>query len=332
MPRASRQPRSGVASLGAVGFGANLGELVQNALDKGSLDSLLKDLPTNTSPEEQAKLVSMQAYLNLFGEPDRLGIRPVDLEKKEIEFPDVQGKSHYLPPGFYLVTGSTGAGKSINMAALAAHIFLNSKVDMPARYVYMYEARGPDLSAGELGPANWIRLFSAILGITKDDTIFGSGPNTNASVLADRLKLNAFVGKLGDGEPRLLVLDSLSLPMRAHSRNADGRKGESTMSGGLQPSDVDFTVAMEAMAVAKNLVILGIVNNDLVPFVDKLEGVTEGLVSVEGPGMIRYRQRSDRKLTFCELPKRAVDLGAEFLHYPPKSIEDIFDLTGYVAG
>jgi len=332
MPRAPKKQRSGVASLGAVGFGANLGELVQNALDKGSLDNLLKNLPAKVNDEDKARLISMQAYLELFEAPDKLGIRPIDLEKKEIEFPDAKGDKHYLPPGFYLVTGSTGAGKSINMAALAAHIFLNSKVDMPARYVYMYEARGPDLSAGDLGPANWIRLFSAILGITKDDTKFGAGSETNASVLATRLKLNAFVGKLGDGEPRLLVLDSLSLPMRAHSRNADGRKGESTMSGGLQPSDVDFTVAMEAMAVAKNLVILGIVNNDLVPFVDKLEGVTEGLVSVEGPGMLRYRQRSDRKLTYCELPKRAVDLGAEFLHYPERQVADIFDLTGYVAG
>jgi len=308
----------------------------------------------------------------IFNSPNVIGRGPRDLAPASMVFSSYDDPAHELPPGFYLVTGGSGSGKSITMASLAAAVFAQQKVGeydvatkadkVLVRYSYMYEARGPDLSKPELGPSYFISNVRNSLDIkaTGSADIEIDGETLPAaswwarrcgltsffqSAVAARAqyttKLEAFETEADRAKKdvaaeavptaKLWIIDSVSLPLRQYAPTAEGRRGEATMSGGLQPSDVDFVVQMEAIAVAANLVICGIVNTDLVPFVDQLEGVTEGLIQVTGPGMFSYRQRNSRKWQSVTLDAKYVAMGAEFLHYPPDHVDDVFKLTGYIA-
>lgn len=167
---------------------------------------------------------------------------------------------------------------------------------------------------------------------------------------ADAAKL--FLGNVHsqlNSDPSLLVIDSLSIPMRqygstietiikgeAGDKSGEGRyvevrtrRGEATMTGGFQPSDIQFCVEMERIALNTNTVILGIVNFDLVPFTDKLEGVTEGFVSIERPGLITYRQRKSRRPSRYVIPKKYIDIAAVYLNYDDPKNFNASSWTGF---
>jgi len=345
----SRPPRNARQLGGILGGASEFGSVaavLQKAVDEGTVSSVDFAKYKNLSAEQIALAQRAQMFARTFNDLDSIGNRPADLSAKEVVFRDAENQEHALPAGFYLVTGSTGAGKSINMAALLSWIYVTQALDgsgLPAirklvQYSYLYEARGPQFSEEELAPDKFLANVREAFGIEATTRPMKEGVGVYAAdAFKSRLRLDAFASAVANDKAttRVWVVDSISLPLRAHSRGTDkataGRKGEATMAGGLQPSDVDFVVAMEAIALDLNIAILGIINTDLVPFSDKLEGVTEGLISVEGPGVFRYRQRSDRKTTFARLPRRALDMGAEFLHYPPEQVSDIFDLVGYIA-
>jgi len=125
--------------------------------------------------------------------------------------------------------------------------------------------------------------------------------------------------------PAVLVIDSVSLPLRQFAANkvwnnqskswTKSRSGEATMSGGMQPSDISFCVDFEALAIRHNIVIFGIVNDDLVPFADQLEGMTEGIVSIVAPGVVATRNRNTRQLIQFGLAMSDFDSGKAFLGY-----------------
>jgi len=199
-------------------------------------------------------------------------------------------------------------------------------------------------------------LDTALLTIGKslsDDEKIGLLTGSMATLLAETeegqnaarefLKAVNNAERVEKGTPALLVIDSLSIPMRTYGASVDtrmkgtpggdnkttkwveekSRRGEPTMPGGLQPSDISFCEQMEAIALASNTVIIGIVNFDLVPFVDKLEAVVEGFVSIEAPGILSYRQRKNRLVMSYTVPPADLNAASAYLHYGTRK----FDIT-----
>lgn len=202
-------------------------------------------------------------------------------------------------------------------------------------YLYMYEARawqsffsmpsgGAAQGSGDWsGPMRFVNRLQYALEVLPDSDACYS--NLQSQITPDKAWMSArllpwYRTLRQTGAPQVLVLDSVTLPMRAYCSDviyANGsptRSGEPTMPQGLQPSDIAFCVRMQQVAVRSHLAIIGIVNSDLVPFADKLEAVCEGAVEVDGPGVMRIRSRRDRSFQRVDLTKYR-ELAAAFLNY-----------------
>lgn len=247
-------------------------------------------------------------------------------------FQDSRGGVHALPSGLFLVTGGTGVGKSITCAALAAAVagineptYVTDKGSVTvgkslAAYMYVFEARGPELA---LSPGKLLPALEALAPVVVAGKPFDENTTDGKyKALAKETGTEAFFSSLRDGNNkygrRLLIIDSVSLALRQYASpdsGEKGRAGEPTMPGGLQPSDVDFCVRLNSLAARCGFTVLGLVNNDLVPFASKLEGIIEGEVNILGPGYFSFRQRSTRVRTVVNLPPAAMAKGRDFMRY-----------------
>jgi len=246
-----------------------------------------------------------------------------------------------LPCGFYLCVGGTGGGKSTTAASLAAAAL---RKGYSTALMYVYEARGPELPDAAGFYDNVHTLVTGEDLRTKDDQAAAASisvamqglvpaqlaANTGTASFFDEVKkaykASAVRRVSGQKAPaleeraRMLVVDSISLPLRAYGpwdqeNEGHSRKGEATMPLGMQPSDIAFVTKMEALAVAARLVIIGTVNEDLVPFSDKLEAMSEGIIQSQGPGYFYVRTRSERTMRQVALCNEDIDVGAAFLDY-----------------
>lgn len=224
--------------------------------------------------------------------------------------------------GLYIASAATGAGKSITSAALC-HYFLTNGV--PAGFLYVNEARAvrgfithdpsPD-AQGEFEQAPLSDFLARFTGI-------GLDPAFEAQFDRDwsQYMLENWDTAVQAGRTTLLVIDSMTLAMRAHVATGKierqkGRAGEPTMEQGLQPSDIAFCQELQTWAMAHNVIIIGLVNDELVPFSAKLEGVTEGMLRVTKPGSFTMRNRQTRLLNKIDLPQASFDYARSvFLRY-----------------
>lgn len=197
--------------------------------------------------------------------------------------------------GLYIATGATASGKSVTAAAFARSC---ARAGVNSGYLYAFEAR---------------QTLGAFQRRVEGDVVVSVSPGEFAYLIP---KLTAAEWKVYDldrwynglGNPSILVIDSMTLPMRAYAADVvKGRAGEPTMSQGMQPSDIAFCERMQAWAVERKLVIIGVVNYDLVPFADKLEGIVEGIFKVRRPGVFDIRNRVTRQSTEVTLPQEDLD-------------------------
>jgi len=228
-------------------------------------------------------------------------------------------EEHYFTAGLYIAYGVTGSGKSVTTASVAA---LASRAGYNGAFLYMYEARQPsgfltetastDGSLVPRPPDEWLDAFlKEWPQHCKDANPYGMKPfwdtlpeldPTLGRVVADIPGTDYKPGpgrKLG-----LIVLDSITIPLRMYKADKkEGRRGEPTMQGGLQPSDVAFVVSLNQFALKNGVVIIGVVNLDLVPFAPKLEAMCEGLIEVSKPGTIKMRNRFYRNFKEIAIPE-----------------------------
>lgn len=233
-----------------------------------------------------------------------LGFRPEPVPFAKFSISESQ--EAIMPAGFYLLSGGTGGGKSITAAAIA---LAASTHGVPTRYVYCYEARTP-AGAVVTDGASYASMENPFFSEQTKSADSDLRMTKFTDYLPDAL---GFMSDTGVG---VVVIDSIALPLRAY-RSRD-RQNMATMKEGLQPMDIAFVVAMEQFAVSRNLAIIGVVNDDLVPFANKLEGMAEGVIIVHSPGRFSMRTRYDRMVHEYKLDDNAVEAGAMYLHYPVK--------------
>jgi len=239
---------------------------------------------------------------------DSIGIRPVDAPYFKLNVNRYPERSVLVPAGFYLLQGGTGGGKSITAVALTLCAKMSGA---PVRYFYCYEARTPfetvQFENGQIQPQGPY-VFGQAEGTAQNDLNMSAFPK-----IAENL-----VSAVGATDDRvgLVVFDSIALPMRAYRSRE--RVNQATMKEGMQPMDIAFCVEMERMALEHNVAIFGVINDDLVPFAAKLEGMTEGIVTVHSAGNFSIRSRLDRVSHQIQIESDAVDAAAAFLHYPER--------------
>jgi len=225
----------------------------------------------------------------------KIGFRPVEPTSVRVNIS--KSISFELPAGFYLLTGSTGGGKSITAAAIA---LTAAESGCAVRYFYCNEARTPAKQGGfGVNPfaSDKVNLGSDFIATARNYLV--------PSKIAD------------NATTAIAIIDSIALPLRSY--NSAQRRNAATMKEGLQPMDIEFVVEMEQVGVDNNVAIIGIVNDDLVPFASKLEGMAEGMINVTAAGRFSLRHRSAREFVPYTLEPDAVAAAAIFLHYPDKS-------------
>jgi len=258
-------------------------------------DPATSHVPGSDDPEAQtARGGVYNAYIN------GLGIGPVKVAHTLVSFS--QSEPVPIPAGFYLLSGGTGGGKSITAAGL---LITASYQGVPVRYVYCYEARTAKLGSDSTVNPYYMGDKAAVEQDLAMMQFISELPNA----------LSPIISKVTASKVGIVVIDSIALPMRAY-RSRD-RQNMATMKEGLQPMDIAFVVAMEEFAVTHHLAIFGVINDDLVPFASKLEGMSEGIATIHSPGVFSVRSRFDRRVRECVIDDSALDAAGEFLHYPP---------------
>lgn len=167
-------------------------------------------------------------------------------------FPPLIPLSDQFQPavGVYILAASTGAGKTVSSTALT--IWANS-VGVPSSYMCTFEPRSPIYSIGTS------KLFVDPLSYCNDITRTLLTTNKNTK--------------------RIIVLDSITMPMKAYASNRAFRT-QSTFVGGSQPSDYGFLDALSAIAQEWNTCFICCVNSIRIPYATNLEGSVEGLIKV----------------------------------------------------
>lgn len=158
-----------------------------------------------------------------------------------------------LPYGLYLMAAPPGTGKSIAGMALSLYINEASARDSAvgrARYVSVSEPRSPETSISN-------NLNTFISYIQLPDTAFST-------------------------TVKICVVDSIGYAMRAYSGDDSvgiRRGATGSMEQGMDVADQHFCRVLQNWA-RNNGVMIGIVGEKEVPFVDSLEGLVEGLIRI----------------------------------------------------
>lgn len=194
--------------------------------------------------------------------------------------------------GFYVGSGATGSGKSVTSVALLHHLL---KQGVPVGYLYLHEARA---IAGPLTEAAGKDAYdNDVVNVQPVSAFLRTLINAKLEDYSvwTPYGLASWAQAAASGKFTVLVIDSVTLSMRSYASNElEGRSGEPTMEGGLQPSDIEFCIKLQEYAADRAIMLIGLVNDDLVPFADKLEGVTEGAFYVERAGQFSIRNREQR--------------------------------------
>jgi energy-coupling factor transporter ATP-binding protein EcfA2 len=200
--------------------------------------------------------------------------------------------AHILParPGFYLVIGATGVGKSTAMLALAISLAQVEHGSAPVHYASVDEVDSKKISgtlsdppAGKIDADANVAMFNAY----KDH-----------------------YSKVMEGK-RAAIVDSLTgtFAVAANLVRAPAMKG------GMTPGYLAACLSLNALAKEKKCALFGVLNTSAFNLdTDALEATTDGLITVTGRGEFSMRGRLDRSNLFrYTLPQAAVSTAISML-------------------
>jgi hypothetical protein len=201
---------------------------------------------------------------------------------------------HYKPildfivPGFYIVHGPGGRGKSVTMRALELAALAHS---VPAAYSPIQEPRGHFLMATPEVNAQQEDLVATAGNLAAGSTAYTKFLTAGLNVM----KATADRGKTTP----LWILDSVTFCMtsldetRAQLKNYSG----STYVGGLNYADTLGALCHQARAEEASTAVFGVLNDQLYPVASLLAGACEGCIQVIAPGVIDVTSREMGRLS-----------------------------------
>lgn len=205
--------------------------------------------------------------------------------------------------GLYIVSGAARGGKSMvsrGIAKLAADA--NAFAGVACLYVFEPGAPEYDPKSDETTEGRFFEDPAAFLSINA----LGDLPTYFAAALTSELAKS--------DKPLLIVVDNIADPMR--SFNPKSRATEAASEGGLMPSDRAFCTTLNNFATRHNIVLLGTINSDLVPFASKLDGVCQGVIqATAADSFTKHERASGRVPQSFSIPEKARDAAAASLGY-----------------
>jgi hypothetical protein len=137
----------------------------------------------------------------------------------------------------------------------------------------------------------------------------------NKEQWADRIKAGA--NKVAQpGKVGVVIMDSMTYTIAALAQVAQATERSTvTYKGGLSPTDILGVLFHDEMAKELNIALVGTVNSDLFPVVDKFEGACEGEVTIIKPGEFFAIDRRTRKRAHFTAPDESVAFAFEKAGY-----------------
>lgn len=226
----------------------------------------------------------------------RMGIARMTAARRGWELPAsthlVAGK-HGFATGLYLMYGSRASSKTLSSLGLAdelsnsgANCIWGSVMEPRAKHVL------DAISVGEDESVDQLRGWQSIL----ERWLIAAG--SKGYVFADSL---TYV---------LTRLDAFA------SEEFTRQLGTQTYKEGLTPQIIVACLLTDAMAREHNVCLIGTLNSELFPFVDKLEGATEGRIQIMAPGRLIVRDRSTRKDRPIDVDPKSMNTALDILGYP----------------
>lgn len=249
--------------------------------------------PTSEATETNGGMVT--------GDLSKMSTGPMPIHRAEFMMGD---RAMVLATGLYLLTGPAAAGKSVVALAIAFSAVKSS--DLSVGKIYFFEVGSPVYPEVQEVP-----MF------TDPSKFLYPGKGGDLEVYLD-----VFLRKRNSGsKPALLVLDSIGEPMRAYM--SDKRTNMPAASEGMQAADRMFVERLNAFAERYALIILGVVNSEQVPFVERLYGATQGIINVETATAFNKRDRvTGRDKRSFTVPNIALRNALAAMRYTAKPTAD----------
>jgi hypothetical protein len=190
-----------------------------------------------------------------------------------------------LAYGLHLMAGVKASGKTVSSLAL---VYETLAADKPARYEYVMEPRSRFVSSlvGEQGA--WQKHLVSAMGRVKGG---------------------------------ILVADSLTYLIDKLDKSVEMEEELSrvTYSGGLSPRDIMGVLFHDELARKHEIALVGTLNAELFPVIDKLGGACEGEFQLAAPGSFQHRDRSTRSWKTVALSSSAMTKAFNALNYKVQS-------------
>lgn len=185
-----------------------------------------------------------------------------------------------LTPGLHLMFGPKASGKTLTSLGIAHWTRVSGGA---ASFSYLLEPRAIG-SQSLLSGNRWEEHLDSLLSANKGGVV---------------------------------VVDSMTYVV-AKLSTIKGMEAELTgvtYAGGLSPRDILGILLHDEKARLANVALIGTINSELFPVVEKLEGACEGQIQLTSPGTFTLRTRKDREINTFTLPDAARKLATRDLGY-----------------
>jgi len=209
--------------------------------------------------------------------------------------------------GLHIVTAKSRGGKSTFCASLVEGVTRDQICE--AHFYYMFEEGAAGLP--KPGKLREVSIGSEITEVTVPLFLEPTEFAEDLELLAAKRRI---LGPGSDTTPIVIVLDSISLPMRNYQ--LDQRAKEPAIEKSMQPSDISFCVWLSKFCRDRRIICLGVINYDLVPFANKLDAMSVGILDIGAYNRaIRHDRGTGRREEPLILPPDWVALGSEKMGY-----------------
>jgi hypothetical protein len=198
-------------------------------------------------------------------------------------------KIYKFASGLYLVTGGKGSGKSVVARAIAASVKTSGWEDVGVLSLFEPNV-APVTTTG--GVARFVKDVDFINEGKADAT---GGDERFQGDLG--FYLTAWQSGRNPKSPQaMLVIDSIASPLKVYL--LDQRRFAPAGTKGLLPPDLAFCRRVNNTAVALNLTVLGVINDEMVEFAKVLDSVTQGLIRAENVAQFVVNDRPGARQDF----------------------------------